>query len=247
MPDAADERAALFAEYHRTGDHRIRDQLIESNRGLAESIARRYTRQRDSDDDLRQVALLGLLKAVERFDPGRGLAFSSFATPTIEGELKRHFRDQRWSVRMPRQVQEQALEVSRAVGTLTQSLGRSPTIDDLVVETGLTSEDVIEALEAGRASTTAPIEADGTDRGVLDQFGARDPGLEEVERRMIVSQLLDELSPRERTVVVQRFYEGRTQSSIAEELGVSQVHVSRILAQALQRLRRATDLGGDST
>jgi RNA polymerase sigma-B factor len=242
MPDAADERAALFAEYHRTGDHRIRDQLIESNRGLAESIARRYMRQRESDDDLRQVALLGLLKAVERFDPGRGLAFSSFATPTIEGELKRHFRDQRWAMRLPRQVQEQALEVSRAVGTLTQTLGRSPTIDDLVAETGLTGEDVIEALEAGRASTTAPIDVHGA-RNVLDTLGSGDPGLEDVERRMVVSQLLDELSPRERTVVIQRFYEGRTQSSIAEELGVSQVHVSRILAQALQRLRRATDLG----
>ena len=242
MADAADERAALFAEYHRTGDHRVRDQLIESNRGLAESIARRYMRQRESDDDLRQVALLGLLKAVERFDPGRGLAFSSFATPTIEGELKRHFRDQRWAMRLPRQVQEQALEVSRAVGTLTQSLGRSPTIDDLVTETGFTSEDVIEALEAGRASTTAPIDVEG-ERNVLDRLGTGDPGLEDVERRMVVSQLLDQLSPRERTVVIQRFYEGRTQSSIAEELGVSQVHVSRILAQALQRLRRATDLG----
>jgi RNA polymerase sigma-B factor len=243
MPDAADERAALFAEYHRTGDHRVRDRLIESNRGLAESIARRYMRQRDSDDDLRQVALLGLLKAVERFDPSRGLAFSSFATPTIEGELKRHFRDQRWAMRVPRQIQEQALEVSRAVGTLTQTLGRSPTIDDLVTETGLTSEDVIEALEAGRASTTAPIEVGSPDRGVLDQLGTRDAGIEDVERRMIVSQLLDSLPRRERTVVVQRFYEGRTQSSIADELGVSQVHVSRILAQALQRLRRATDLG----
>lgn len=242
MPDEGDERAALFAEYHRTGDHETRDRLIEANRGLAESIARRYSRHRDSDDDLRQVALLGLLKAVERFDPERGLAFSSFATPTIEGELKRHFRDQRWAVRVPRQTQERALEVSRAVATLTQSLGRSPTIDDLVAETSLTSEDVIEALEAGRATTTAAIDSDNDERSVLDQLGTGDPGIEDVERRMVVSQLLDVLPPRERTIVVQRFYEGLTQSKIAEQQGVSQVHVSRILAQALERLRHATDL-----
>jgi len=242
MPDAGDERAALFAEYHRTGDHETRDRLIEANRGLAESIARRYSRHREGDDDLRQVALLGLLKAVERFDPERGLAFSSFATPTIEGELKRHFRDQRWAVRVPRQTQEHALEVSRAVAALTQSLGRSPTIDDLVAETSLTSEDVIEALEAGRASTTAAIDTDNDERSVLDQLGTGDPGIDDVERRMVVSQLLDVLPPRERTIVVQRFYEGLTQSKIAEQLGVSQVHVSRILAQALERLRHATDL-----
>lgn len=242
MPGPGDERAALFAEYHRTGDRNVRDRLIETNRGLAESIARRYSRRGESDDDLRQVALLGLLKAVERFDPERGLAFSSFATPTIDGELKRHFRDQRWAVRVPRQTQEQALEVSRAVSTLSQSLGRSPTIDDLVAETGLSSEEVIEALEAGRATSTAAIDTDDGDRSVLDRFGAGDPGIDDVERRMVVSQLLEDLPARERTIVVQRFYEGRTQSSIAEQMGVSQVHVSRILAQALERLRRATDL-----
>jgi RNA polymerase sigma-B factor len=242
MPDDGDVRAALFVEYHQTGDRAIRDRLIETNVGLAESIARRFTGKGESDDDLRQVALLGLLKAVERFDPERGLAFSSFASPTIEGEIKRHFRDHRWAVRVPRRTQEQALEVAAAVATLTQRLGRSPTIDELVVETTLTSEDVIEALEAGRAATAARIDAgDSGDRSIAEQLGERDEGLDDVERRMVVSQLMETLKPRERTIVFLRFYEGLTQSKIAEQLGVSQVHVSRILAAALDRLRASAD------
>jgi RNA polymerase sigma-B factor len=242
MPDDGDARAALFAEYHETGDRAIRDRLIEANVGLAESIARRFTGRGESDDDLRQVALLGLLKAVERFDPERGLAFSSFASPTIEGEIKRHFRDHRWAVRVPRRTQEQALEVSAAVAVLTQRLGRSPTIDELVAETTLTSEDVIEALEAGRAATAARIDAgESGDRSIAEQLGERDERLDDVERRIVVSQLMESLKPRERTIVFLRFYEGLTQSKIAEQLGVSQVHVSRILAAALDRLRASAD------
>jgi RNA polymerase sigma-B factor len=241
MQDAVDERAALFAEYHRSGDRRIRDQLIEANLGLAESIARRFSGRGESDEDLRQVALLGLLKAVERFDPERGLAFSSFASPTIEGELKRHFRDHRWAVRVPRRTQEQALEVMAAVAALTQVLGRSPTIEELATETSLPSETVIEALEAGRAARATPIETGEDDRSVVDQLGAADDAIEDIERKMIVSQLLETLRPRERAIVMLRFYEGLTQSMIAEQLGVSQVHVSRILAGALDRLRAVAE------
>lgn len=242
MPDDGEARAALFAEYRRTGDRATRDRLIETNLGLADSIARRFSGRGKTDDDLRQVTLLGLLKAVERFDPDRGLAFSSFASPTIEGEIKRHFRDHRWAVRVPRRTQEQALEVTAAIATLTQRMGRSPTIEELAAETKLTDEEVIEALEAGRAATAARIDGGDTDdRSIADSLGEHDVGLEDVERRMVVTQLLASLKPRERTIVVLRFYQGLTQSKIAKQLGVSQVHVSRILATALDRLRVVAD------
>lgn len=239
MPVDPEERAELFVEYRRTQDRRQRDRLIEMNIGLAEAVARRFGGRGERHDDLLQVALVGLLKSVERFDPDRGLAFSSFATPTIEGELKRHFRDKRWAVRVPRRLQELMLEVNQAVATLTQRCGRSPTIDEIAVETHLSSEDVLEALEAGRAIVASPIENDDreTAGGVIDRHGSIDHGMEAVEQRMIVSQLLDSLPPRERDIVVLRFYDGLTQSEIADRFGVSQMQVSRILARTLDRLR----------
>lgn len=235
-----EERAALSVEYRRTGDRRLRDRLIEMNIGLAEAVARRFAGRGERHDDLLQVALVGLLKAVERFDPDRGLAFSSFATPTIEGELKRHFRDKRWAVRVPRRLQELMLEVNQTVATLTQRCGRSPTIDEVAAETSLTSEEVLEALEAGRAIVAAPIESADRDAGtggVVDRHGAVDQGMEAVEQRLVVSQLLDSLPSRERDIVVLRFYDGLTQSQIADRFGVSQMQVSRILARTLDRLR----------
>jgi RNA polymerase sigma-B factor len=239
MQTDPEERAALFMEYHRTGDRRQRDRLIEMNIGLAEAVSRRFGGRGERHDDLLQVALVGLLKAVERFDPERGLAFSSFATPTIEGELKRHFRDRRWAVRVPRRLQELMLEVNQSVASLTQRRGRSPTIDEIATDTSLSTEDVLEALEAGRAIVAAPIE--NTDRegsgGVIDRHGNVDAGLEKVEQRMIVSQLLESLPDREREIVVLRFYDGLTQSEIAARFGVSQMQVSRILARTLDRLR----------
>jgi RNA polymerase sigma-B factor len=239
MPVDPEERAELFVEYRRTQDRRQRDRLIEMNIGLAEAVARRFGGRGERHDDLLQVALVGLLKAVERFDPGRGLAFSSFATPTIEGELKRHFRDKRWAVRVPRRLQELMLEVNQAVATLTQRCGGSPTIDEIAAETHLSSEDVLEALEAGRAIVASPIESDDreTGGGVVDRHGTIDRGMEAVEHRMIVSQLLDSLPSRERDIVVLRFYDGLTQSEIADRFGVSQMQVSRILARTLDRLR----------
>jgi RNA polymerase sigma-B factor len=234
------ERAALFVEYRSTGDRRLRDQLIEMNMGLAEAVSRRFGGRGERHDDLLQVALVGLLKSVERFDPERGLAFSSFATPTIEGELKRHFRDKRWAVRVPRRLQELMLEVNQSVATLTQQRGRSPTIDEIAVDTSLSGEEVLEALEAGRAIVAAPIESDDKETGaggVVDRRGNIDSGIEAVEQRMIVSQLLDTLPSRERDIVVLRFYGGLTQSEIADRFGVSQMQISRILARTLDRLR----------
>jgi RNA polymerase sigma-B factor len=239
MPTDPQERAALFVEYRRTEDRRLRDRLIEMNIGLAEAVSRRFGGRGERHDDLLQVALVGLLKSVERFDPERGLAFSSFATPTIEGELKRHFRDKRWAVRVPRRLQELMLEVNQSVATLTQRCGRSPTITEIAAETKLSSEDVLEALEAARAIVAAPIENEDRDTGagIVDRRGNVDRGIEAVEQRMIVSQLLESLPDRERDIVVLRFYDGLTQSEIADRFGVSQMQISRILARTLDRLR----------
>jgi RNA polymerase sigma-B factor len=243
MASAADERAQraeLFAEYRRTDDRDVRDRLIEMNIGLAEAVARRFGGRGERRDDLLQVALVGLLKAVERFDPERGLAFSSFATPTIEGELKRHFRDKRWAVRVPRRLQEQMLEVNQSVAVLVQRAGRSPTIDEIAADIHLSTEEVLEALEAGRAIVAASIDGDDSQDGrggVIERHGQVDTGLEHVERRMIVAKLLDSLPPRERAIVTLRFYDGLTQSEIAERFGVSQMQISRILARTLDRLR----------
>jgi RNA polymerase sigma-B factor len=240
MTSAPEQRAALFAEYRRTDDRDLRDRLIEMNIGLAEAVARRFGGRGERHDDLLQVALVGLLKAVERFDPERGLAFSSFATPTIEGELKRHFRDKRWAVRVPRRLQEQMLEVNQSVALLAQRAGRSPTIDEIATDTRLTTEEVLEALEAGRAIVAASIDTDDRDDGrgaVIDRHGEVDTGLEHVERRMIVAKMLDSLPDRERAIVTLRFYDGLTQSEIAERFGVSQMQISRILARTLDRLR----------
>jgi RNA polymerase sigma-B factor len=243
MSDSRDrERAALFDEYRRTGDRDVRNRLIELNLRLAETIASRYAGRGERRDDLAQVAMVGLLKAVERFEPERGLAFSSFATPTIEGELKRHFRDQRWAVRVPRHLQELSLEINQSVAALSQRSGRSPTVAEIAADTGHREELVLEALEAGRASLavsldSGPPDADEESAAPVDRLGARDPGHERVERRLIVAGLLESLPERERAIVALRFYDGLTQSQIAEQFGISQMQVSRLLARSLERLR----------
>lgn len=239
---SGDDRAALFAEYRRTGDRQVRNRIIEANLGLAESIARRYGGRGEHHEDLAQVAMLGLLKAVERFEPERGLAFSSFAAPTIEGELKRHFRDRRWAVRMPRRLQELSLAVNQSTAGLAQRRGRSPTVAEIARDTGLTEESVLEAIEAGRAATAGSLDSGGrndADAGdaPVARLGRSDPDLEGVEQRLVVSRLLELLPERERQMMVLRFYDGLTQSEIAGRFGVSQMQVSRILTRALERLR----------
>jgi RNA polymerase sigma-B factor len=236
----ADELRREFVEYRRTGDRALRNVLVERHLPLAEHLARRFAGRSERQDDLTQVALLGLLKAVERFEPERGLAFSTFATPTILGELKRHFRDAGWSVRMPRQLQEHVLEVTKALGPLTQRLGRAPTIPEISRDTGLGEEAVIEAMEANRAFTASSIDAPNDDDdslAPLDAMGRVEPGMERVEHRMLVSALLRTLPQRERAIVVLRFRDGLTQSQIAARLEMSQMHVSRLLARTLTRLR----------
>jgi RNA polymerase sigma-B factor len=234
--------AALFAEYWRTGDRSLRNQLIELNAGLAQAIARRYFGRGEQREDLVQVAMLGLLKAVERFEPERGLAFSSFASPTIEGELKRHFRDRRWSVRVPRSLQEATLEVNACVADLGQQLGRSPTVTEIATGSRLSEEEVLEALEAGRAARATSLDAAAADNDAsVDRLGDVDADLAGVEHRETVARLLRVLPERERAIVVLRFYDGLNQSQIARRFGISQMQVSRLLARSLERLRAIAD------
>jgi RNA polymerase sigma-B factor len=249
------ERAALrekFVEYARTRDHALRDELITAHIALAEYLARRFSNRGEPLDDLVQVASLALLKAVERFDPDRGLEFSTFATPTIVGELKRHFRDKGWAVRVPRRVQELHLQLSSVVASLAQELGRSPTIPEIAKEAGATEEEVLEAMEAGRAyrltSIDAPRAGDNEEEGtgIAARLGDEDARLESVEVRLELSPLLESLPPREQLIVHLRFFEGLTQSEIASRLNISQVHVSRLLARSLQQLRERGELGGAS-
>ena len=243
--DKNDKDALLesFREYQRTGDSVIRDELIEAHLGLAEYLARRFTNRGEPLDDLLQVASLGLLKAVDRFDPDRGLEFSTYATPTIVGELKRHFRDKGWAVRVPRRVQELHLRLGTVVSTLSQELGRSPTIPEIADAAKVSEEEVVEAIEAGHAYrfTSLDAPAGGEDESALaHQLGVEDQGLIDSEHRVALSPLIARFPPRERMILHLRFFEGMTQSEIASRLGISQMHVSRLLARSLAQLREAS-------
>jgi RNA polymerase sigma-B factor len=234
-----DER---FAVYRRTGDRRLRDELVEEHAPLAHFLARRFANRGEPVDDLVQVALVGLLKAVERFDPDRGLQFSTFATPTILGELKRHFRDRGWAVRVPRRVQELHLQLGRIVASLGQEHGRSPTPAEVAERAGVSEEDVLEAMEAGSlyrlVSLDGPATRDDDETSELVScLGDEDGAFEQIEHRAELDNLLGVLPDRERRIVELRFFDGMTQSEIAERVGVSQMHVSRLLARSLEALR----------
>jgi len=237
------EVTAQFLEYRRTRDKRLRNTLVADHRWIAIHCARRFSRRGEPLDDLLQVAQLGLLKAAERFDPSFGVAFPTFAVPTVLGELRRHFRDHTWPVRVPRRVKELYLEVSGCVESLGHELGRPPTIEELAEEMGASIDDVLEALEAGAVYRTSSLvppsdgdEDDEVPEGVT--LGRADPELTSADSRMSVRDLLRGLPHRERQVLYLRFFDGCTQSEIAEEVGVSQVHVSRILRTTLRRMRQ---------
>jgi RNA polymerase sigma-B factor len=234
---------ALFERYHRSGDPLAREELIRRCLPLARSLAGRYARAGESLDDLVQVANIGLIKAVDRFDPTRGIAFSSFAVPSILGELKRHFRDHGWAARVPRPLQERVLKVNAASERLASRLGRAPKPREVAADTGLSVEEVLEALEAGTAfdsmSLDAPLSRGQDDDGATyaDSVGAVDRRLEMVEYRSVVAATIRALPEREREVLVLRFAEDMTQSEIAARVGVSQMHVSRLIRRAIQRLQ----------
>jgi len=219
----------------------IRDELVETHLPLVEYLARRFRNRGELHDDLVQVATIGLIKSVDRFDLERGVEFSTYATPTIVGEIKRHFRDKGWAIRVPRRLQELKLALAKATSELAQRNGRSPTVAELAGYLGMSEEDVLEGLESANAYSTVSLDTpeggDSDALAVADTLGVVDESLEGVEYRESLKPLLDRLPPREKRILLLRFFGIMTQSQIAAELGISQMHVSRLLARTLAQLR----------
>jgi RNA polymerase sigma-B factor len=240
------EKRELFVRWQKFGEQRAREELVERFLPLARNLARRYAGAREPFDDLLQVASLGLVKAIDRFDIDRGAAFSSFAVPTILGELKRYFRDLGWSVHVPRGAQEQALKVQEAQERLTTRTGRPPTVSELAEYLEFSVEDVLDALETAAAHHSASLDApreDGDEESgtLVDVFGEEDARYELVDATATIAVAAQQLSARERRVLALRFIHDMTQTQIAAEIGVSQMQVSRILRRALNQLRELTE------
>ena len=226
--------------FGRLPDDEARAELVRRSLPLADYLARRFSGRGESHDDLFQVASLGLLNAIDRFDTGRDVQFSTYAAVTILGELKRHFRDKGWSVRVPRRLQEIGLRVNAALPTLYQELARSPTIEEIAARVDASVEDVLEAMDASQAYSTTSLDTPTSEDGAapVDVLGGDDPSIALLEEWASVSPVVRELPQRERTVLYLRFFRGLTQSEIAREVGVSQMHVSRILTQTLRTIRQ---------
>jgi RNA polymerase sigma-B factor len=246
LHDAArsQEERLLFTRLAQSGDPALRDALVERYLPLARQLARRYQRPDEPIDDLVQVASLGLLKAIDRFDATRDVAFSSYAVPTILGEIKRHFRDRTWSVRVPRDLQDMALRVERAVADLTRELHRQPSVAELSGYLGISEEQALEALEAAGAYHATSLEmprGGDLDAGdtLADTIGGDEEGYDRAEERATIDQLMQTITPREREVLRLRFEQDLTQAEIGEIIGVSQMQVSRLIRQSVSRLRLA--------
>ena len=233
----------LLRRYHEQGDLAAREQLIEQYMSLVRSLARRYSYRGEQLEDLVQIGAIGLIKAIDRFDVNRGVELTTYATPNIIGEIKRHFRDRGWSVRVPRGLQELNIQLSRLIEELTVQHGRSPTIPELAKAASVTDEEVLEALESGRAYTSLSLSAGS---GGHDEDGELDPleSLGTVEHQYEVSEDRAVLAPgfrvldeRERKILHLRFFEGLTQSQIAQQVGISQMHVSRLIRRSLEKIR----------
>ncbi len=229
----------LLERWQRSGDPFAREEVVARMLPLARSLARRYAGKGEPLDDLEQVASVGLLKAIDRFDLAREVKFATFAVPTIAGEIKRHFRDRGWMLRVPREVQELAGRLTGVRETLTTDLGRSPTVAELATAAGAGEERVLEALSAGDAYRTLSLDEPLVDgAGALEAIGFDDAGFELAEHRVVLHDGLDELAPREREILRLRFYEGLTQREIADQVGISQMHVSRLIRRSVEQLRR---------
>jgi RNA polymerase sigma-B factor len=222
-------------------DAAAREALVTLHLPLVQHLARRFRNRGEPYDDLVQVGTIGLIKAVDRFDNDRGVEFSTYATPTIVGEIKRHFRDKGWAVRVPRRLQELRLQLTTATSELSQQLGRAPTVAELALRLAISEEEVLEGLESANAYATVPLDKgsddEGSSAGYLDTLGEDDEALEGVEYRESLKPLLAQLAPRERHILMLRFFHEKTQSEIAAEVGISQMHVSRLLAKTLAQLR----------
>jgi RNA polymerase sigma-B factor len=229
------------AEPNSTEALSAREELVRMHLPLVEYLARRFRNRGEPYDDLVQVATIGLIKSVDRFDSDRGVEFSTYATPTIVGEIKRHFRDKGWTIRVPRRLQELKLSLSRATADLAQRNGHAPTVAELAVYLQLTEEEILEGMESANAysavSLDAPEGSDADAPSAADTLGAEDDGLEGVEYRESLRPLLAQLPPREKRILMLRFFGNQTQSQIAQELEISQMHVSRLLARTLAKLR----------
>jgi RNA polymerase sigma-B factor len=248
--DRSSEDRALFERYLDKRDPVDRELLVERFLPLARQLARRYQRAEEPFDDLFQVACLGLVKAIDRFDLTRDVAFSSYAVPTILGEIKRYFRDRTWSVRVPRDLQELALRVDRKVSELSTDLRRQPTVHEIAEAAGIDEEDVLEALEASgayRATSLSTPRGNEDEAGETlgDTVGTAEEGFGLAETRATLEQLMRAVTPREREVLRLRFEEDLTQAEIGERIGVSQMQVSRIIRQSIARLRTVARTGGD--
>lgn len=221
----------------------MREQLVLAHGTLAAYLARKFANRGEPLDDLTQVAQIGLLKAIDRYDPTRGIEFTTYATVTIVGEIKRHFRDKYWAIRVPRRLRELNNSLMRTVEAMTQRLGRSPTMPEIAHETGVPFEEVVEAFELGRAYNPASLNAEVMEGGkehpssLLDHLGANDPELSRMEDRTTLESALGTLPERQQMILRLRYYEGLSQAEIAARLGISQMHVSRIQREALNRLR----------
>ncbi len=233
-------------EDYRAGDESARDQIVEQFMPLVRKIASRYAGRGEPMEDLVQVGSIGLVLAIERFDIEREVKFTTYAVPTIVGEIQRHFRDRAWAVHVPRRMKELSLKLARTIEASTADLGRAPTIAELAVETGLEEEEVVEALETYHAYSTRslsqPLGLGDSDEGTVeDLFGAPEAGYEEVEHGVLLESGLAALDERERTIVELRFFDGLTQSEIAARVGISQMHVSRLLRRSLAVMRGRLD------
>ncbi len=233
---------ALLRRYHEEGDLHAREQLIEQYMSLVRSLARRYSYRGEQLEDLVQIGAIGLIKAIDRFDLERGVELTTYATPNIIGEIKRHFRDKGWSVRVPRGLQELNVQLSRLMEQLTVQLSRSPTIPELAKASGSTEEEVLEALESGRAYSSLSLSTGGggdgdEDLDPLESIGSEEHQYEVSEDRAVLAPGFKALDERERKILQLRFFDGLTQSQIAQQVGISQMHVSRLIRRSLEKIR----------
>jgi RNA polymerase sigma-B factor len=237
-----DSDKVLLRRYHEEGDLQAREQLIEQYMSLVRSLARRYSYRGEQLEDLVQIGAIGLIKAIDRFDLDRGVELTTYATPNIIGEIKRHFRDKGWAVRVPRGLQELNVQLSRLVEQLTVQLSRSPTIPELAKAAGVEEEEVLEALESGRAYTSLSLSVGGgggddDDLDPLESLGTEEHQYEVSEDRAVLAPGFKALDERERMILQLRFFEGLTQSQIAQQVGISQMHVSRLIRRSLEKIR----------
>jgi RNA polymerase sigma-B factor len=239
-----DDAETLFARYARTHDPHLRDRLVEMHQNLVRYLAGKFVNRGEPLDDLIQVGMIGLINAIDRFDASRGTKFSTYATPTVVGEIRRYFRDKAWSLKVPRRLQELNQTASKAQEYLSSRLGRPPTIQEVAQRIGATEEETLEAIELGNAYDTVSLDSkmmndsDSTPLSLAEFIGAEDESLQSLGKFGDLDQALDALDPRERAIIVHRFFKDMSQAEVAKQLNISQMHVSRLQNRALHQLKR---------